>query len=102
MPKSILVSANCTGRWICISDMSGKPTVVKFCKGKAMIRKGGVVMKLVIIRSKDFCFSLCRKVFDRALPPGIAYYKNKRPPPVSGEPFNGSVSIWFSHTTNPF
>ncbi len=59
-------------------------------------------MKLVIIRSKDFCFSLCRKVFDRALPPGIAYYKNKRPPPVSGEPLDAAVAIRFTHFNNPF
>lgn len=59
-------------------------------------------MRLVVIGGEDFRFYLSRKVFDWALPAFLRYYKDKRPPPVPGEPFNGSVSIWFSHTTNPF
>lgn len=54
-------------------------------------------MKLIVICCINFCFYLSRKVFDRALPAGIAYYKNKRPPPVPGESFDRSVSIRFPH-----
>lgn len=101
MPKSILVSANGTGRWVCISNMSVQPSVVKFGKCKTMISKGGVLMSFVVIGRINLCFKLCRKVSDWLLLPFHRHYKNKRPPPVPGEPFNGSVSIWFSHTTNP-
>ena len=67
-----------------------------------MISKGGAVMYFVIVSCENFRFYLCCKVFDRALPSGIAYYKNKRPPPVPGESLNGAVAIRFTHINNPF
>ena len=85
-----------------ISDMSGKPTVVKFCKGKTMIRKGGVLVSFVVIGRINLCFKLCRKVSDWFLLPFHRHYKNKRPPPVSGEPLDAAVAIRFTHFNNPF
>lgn len=40
-------------------------------------------MKFIVVGLIDFSLHLCCKVFDRALPPCIAYYKNKRPPPIA-------------------
>nr|DAI76251.1 MAG TPA: hypothetical protein [Caudoviricetes sp.] len=48
-----------------------------------MVSKGGIMMEFVVFSCENFRFYLRRKVFDRALPPGIAYYKNKRPPPIA-------------------
>lgn len=59
-------------------------------------------MSFVIIGRENFCFYLRSKIFDRALLAGIAYYKNKRPPPVSGEPLDAAVAIRFTHFNNPF
>ena len=54
-------------------------------------------MRLVVIGGEDFRFYLSRKVFDWLLLPFHRHYKNKRPPPVPGESFDGSVSIRFPH-----
>lgn len=48
------------------------------------------------------CYAKCYvnlvgKVFNRLLLAIFRYYKNKRPPPVSGQPFDAAISIWFTH-----
>lgn len=56
-----------------------------------------MVMSLVVVSLKDFRVNLVGKVFNRSLLTILRYYKNKRPPPVPGESFDGSVSIRFPH-----
>lgn len=41
-------------------------------------------MSLVVVSLKDFSVNLVGKVFNRLLLAIFRYYKNKRPPPVSG------------------
>ena len=76
--------------------------MIKFSKCKTMISKGGVLMSFVVIGRENLCFKLCCKVFDWLLFPFHRHYKNKRPPPVSGEPFDAAVAIRFTHFNNPF
>lgn len=60
-----------------------------------------MVMSLVVVSLKDFRVNLVGKVFNRSLLTILRYYKNKRPPPVSGQPFDAAVSIWFTHNKKP-
>ena len=59
-----------------------------------------MVMSFVVISLKDFSVNLVGKIFNRSLLTILRYYKNKRPPPVSGQPFDTAVSIWFTHNKN--
>lgn len=61
-----------------------------------------MVMSLVVVSLKDFRVNLVGKVFNRSLLTILRYYKNKRPPPVSGQPFNAAVSIWLTHNKTSF
>lgn len=54
-------------------------------------------MSLVVVSLKYFSVNLVGKVFNRLLLAIFRYYKNKRPPPVSGQPFDAAISIWFTH-----
>lgn len=59
-----------------------------------------MIMSLVVVSLKDFSVNLVGKIFNRSLLTILRYYKNKRPPPVSGQPFDATVSIWFTHNKN--
>ena len=59
-----------------------------------------MVMSFVVISLKDFSVNLVGKIFNRSLLTILRYYKNKRPPPVSGQPFDTAVSIWLTHNKN--
>lgn len=59
-----------------------------------------MIMSLVVVSLKDFSVNLVGKIFNRSLLTILRYYKNKRPPPVSGQPFDAAVSIWFTHNKN--
>lgn len=52
-----------------------------------------MIMSLVVVSLKDFSVNLVGKIFNRSLLTILRYYKNKRPPPVSGQPFDATVSI---------
>ena len=78
------------------------PANVYFFKCFFVSGKGVMIMNFVIIGCENFRFYLRRKVFNRALPPGIAYYKNKRPPPIARKTFNGTISVWFSQLNQSF
>ena len=56
-----------------------------------------MIMSLVVVSLKDFSVNLVGKIFNRSLLTILRYYKNKRPPPVSGQPFDAAISIGFTH-----
>ena len=58
-----------------------------------------MIMSLVVVSLKDFSVNLVGKVFNRLLLAVFRYYKNKRPPPVSGQPFDAKNLLYGGHFT---
>ena len=55
------------------------------------------MVQLIVVRRKNFRVELRRKVFNRSLSPLYRHHKNKRPPPLTTQMLNGSISIGLAH-----
>lgn len=82
--------------------MPWQPSMIELGKCDFMTRKGAMTMSTIVIRLINLSVNKACKVLNRLLPAVVRHYKNKRPPPSSGELLNTSITIWITHDNTSF
>lgn len=78
-------------------DVGREPPMIQLGPCDFIVRKAGTAMRSIVIRLKNQSFHVRRKCADDALLSLLRNHENIRPPPVSGQFLNTSITIGIFH-----